>query len=113
MRFQGQSALVTGAARGIGLATAKRFLDEGAEVLAVDVLPIPEARTKSLEMDLASEDGPRRDVRKPPAPSPSSSPKSREKQTTSAARIAASRRAAIILGDSRLAHAFENGLKLR
>ena len=59
MRFQGQSALVTGAARGIGLATAKRFLDEGAEVLAVDVLPVPEARAKSLKIDLASEDGPR------------------------------------------------------
>ena len=59
MRFQGQSALVTGAARGIGLATAKRFLDEGAEVLAVDVLPVPEARAKSQKMDLASEDGPR------------------------------------------------------
>jgi 3-oxoacyl-[acyl-carrier protein] reductase len=59
MRFQGQSALVTGAARGIGLATAKRLLDEGAEVLAVDVLPVPEPRAKSLEMDLASDDGPR------------------------------------------------------
>jgi NAD(P)-dependent dehydrogenase (short-subunit alcohol dehydrogenase family) len=59
MRFQGQSALVTGAARGIGLATAKRLLDEGAEVLAVDVLPVPEPRAKSLEMDLASDEGPR------------------------------------------------------
>ena len=59
MRFEGQSALVTGAARGIGLATAKRFLDEGAEVLAVDVLPVPEARAKTLAIDLASERGPR------------------------------------------------------
>src|SRR5947208_10336219 len=32
-RFDGQVALVTGASRGIGLAVAKRLLDEGARVL--------------------------------------------------------------------------------
>jgi hypothetical protein len=55
MRFQGQSALVTGPPG--ESASPPR---SGGEVLAMDVLPIPKARTKSLEMDLASEDGPRR-----------------------------------------------------
>ena len=36
-RFAGRSVLVTGAASGIGQATAQLFADEGARVLAVDV----------------------------------------------------------------------------
>lgn len=32
-RFEGQAAVVTGASRGIGLAVAKRLIDEGAQVL--------------------------------------------------------------------------------
>ena len=35
--LQGKKTLVTGAARGIGLATAKRFADEGAKVVLLDV----------------------------------------------------------------------------
>ena len=37
-RFDGQVAIVTGAARGIGAATAERLAREGASVLLTDVL---------------------------------------------------------------------------
>jgi meso-butanediol dehydrogenase/(S,S)-butanediol dehydrogenase/diacetyl reductase len=36
-RFKDKTVLVTGAASGIGLATARRFLDEGARVLMLDI----------------------------------------------------------------------------
>jgi NAD(P)-dependent dehydrogenase (short-subunit alcohol dehydrogenase family) len=37
-RFDGQVAIVTGAARGIGAATARRLAREGAAVLLTDVI---------------------------------------------------------------------------
>ena len=47
-RFDGQAAIVTGAARGIGEAIAARFAAEGAKVLLVDALPLVEETAKRL-----------------------------------------------------------------
>ena len=40
MRFSGKTAVVTGAAGGIGAAIAKRLLSEGARVIAIDKQPV-------------------------------------------------------------------------
>jgi len=39
-RFDGKTAIITGAARGIGAATARAFAAEGAVVVVADVLEI-------------------------------------------------------------------------
>ena len=51
MRLQGKSAIVTGAGRGIGKAIARKFLQEGAEVLICDVDP---GRVEEARRELAS-----------------------------------------------------------
>lgn len=51
-RFNGKTVLVTGAASGIGLAAARRFLDEGASVVMLD---IDDAKLKEAAADLPHE----------------------------------------------------------
>lgn len=48
-RLQGKVALVTGAASGIGAATAQRFVDEGAQVGGIDVADPPLDLLESLQ----------------------------------------------------------------
>ena len=66
-RFAGKSAVVTGAASGIGRASAQRLAREGAEVLAVDENEGGLAETaggtmRTLVQDIAAEEAPERIV---------------------------------------------------
>lgn len=57
MRMDGKVVIVTGAYRGIGRAVAERLADEGAEVIAVDVVPGAEFDKSTISfrtMDVAS-----------------------------------------------------------
>jgi 3-hydroxybutyrate dehydrogenase len=49
---QGKAALVTGAASGIGRAIATRFVDDGMDVLAVDLKPDPDGPGIPFQADL-------------------------------------------------------------
>ena len=54
MRLQGKSAIVTGAASGMGAATARLFAKEGAKVLLTDVL---EAEGNAVAREITSQGG--------------------------------------------------------
>ena len=62
--LDGRVALITGAGSGIGLATARLLRDEGARVLAADLVPAAAiagdggGRVEALRVDLATADGP-------------------------------------------------------
>ena len=60
MRFQNSRVLITGAADGIGLATAQAFLAEGASLLAVDMQPAEQAQLDcSFELlDITADEAP-------------------------------------------------------
>jgi glucose 1-dehydrogenase len=58
MRLTGKTAVVTGAARGIGAAIARAFVSEGAKVTAFDLRPAeaPDARVLHITGDVADRD---------------------------------------------------------
>lgn len=55
-RHDGRVALVTGAASGIGRATATRLRDEGARVVGLDIAPVDLSGIRGVQCDLRDED---------------------------------------------------------
>ncbi len=58
----GEAALVTGAASGIGRAVAERLVEDGWNVLAVDLVPDPDGPGEPLAADLTTREGNREAV---------------------------------------------------
>jgi meso-butanediol dehydrogenase/(S,S)-butanediol dehydrogenase/diacetyl reductase len=65
VRYQGKVCLVTGGASGIGLATVRRFLEEGARVAVGDIDPTGEAALRESGVDPARTLYIQTDVRRP------------------------------------------------
>ncbi|HEY3149686.1 MAG TPA: SDR family NAD(P)-dependent oxidoreductase, partial [Dongiaceae bacterium] len=57
MRLRDKSAIVTGAASGIGRAIAERLVEDGLNVLAVDLEPTADTPGEPFAADLTSRDG--------------------------------------------------------
>jgi 3-oxoacyl-[acyl-carrier protein] reductase len=55
-RLQGKVAIVTGAAQGIGNATARKFRDEGATVVACDIGPVSIDGVEAMTVDITRRD---------------------------------------------------------
>ena len=53
-KFDGRSGLVTGAGSGIGAATARRLLEDGARITGMDLLTLDLHATLSARLDLAA-----------------------------------------------------------
>ena len=53
MKLKGKTAIITGAAQGLGLAMAEAFIQEGATVIGVDLKPFDHPTMKTMSLDVS------------------------------------------------------------